>query len=163
MINRKKLIECFDDTIAFSKASLADETIESINSNTIIQENYVCCKKAKETDFGSIIVVEDSSFNVARQFSKMGKIAVLNFANPIEPGGGVTRGAMAQEECLCRSSNLYLCLNDKNVQEGFYQAHKNENSSLASDRLIYTKKYVYLKMMNLFRECLIEKNGSMLT
>ena len=33
-----------------------------------------------------------------------GKILVLNFANPVEPGGGVRRGAKAQEEDLCRKS-----------------------------------------------------------
>jgi uncharacterized protein (TIGR02452 family) len=31
----------------------------------------------------------------------------LNFANPVEPGGGFRRGAIAQEEAICRCSVLY--------------------------------------------------------
>ena len=38
------------------------------------------------------------------------KTAVLNFANPVEPGGGILCGANAQEEYLCRNTDLYKSL-----------------------------------------------------
>lgn len=38
------------------------------------------------------------------------KIAVLNMASPLQPGGGVIRGAKAQEESLCMRSTLYPSL-----------------------------------------------------
>jgi hypothetical protein len=40
-------------------------------------------------------------------------VAVLNLASEHEPGGGWTRGALAQEECLCYRSSLYLSLHKK--------------------------------------------------
>lgn len=38
------------------------------------------------------------------------KILIVNSASALRPGGGVTGGSQAQEEHLCRSSNLYLAL-----------------------------------------------------
>ena len=54
-------------------------------------------------------------------------------------------GAMAQEECLCRSSNLYPCLCDKSVFNEFYLYHRNLRSFFYSDRLIYTKGVTVFK------------------
>lgn len=52
---------------------------------------------------------------------------------------------MAQEECLCRSSNLYPCLCDKSVFNEFYLYHRNLRSFFYSDRLIYTKGVTVFK------------------
>lgn len=70
---------------------------------------------------------------------------MLNFANPHYPGGGVHNGDMAQEECLCRSSNLYPCISNKNVFNDYYLYHKDMNHYFFSDRLIYTKGVTVFK------------------
>ena len=55
----------------------------------------------------TIKVIQDDSFNVAAQLINQGfNPAVLNMANQTHAGGGVTNGASAQEESLCRRSNL---------------------------------------------------------
>lgn len=143
------LVKCFNDTLNVSNSMLLSETINAINSNKIYKENFVAGKKnekqAYKDIFNYLSVESNKSFNAAKQYSQLGKVAVLNFANPHFPGGGVKNGAMAQEECLCRSSNLYLCLNAKNVYEDYYLYNRNIKNRFFSDRLIYTKNVTVFK------------------
>lgn len=73
------------------------------------------------------------------------KTAVHNFASASNPGGGVERGASAQEECLCRCSDLYFCLNTKAMWDGFYTPHRNAHDPLHNDDIIYTPEVTVFK------------------
>ena len=88
-----------------------------------------------------VTVTQNRSFeaviNLKKEYPEA-KTAVLNFANPVEPGGGVKRGAMAQEESLCRSINLYFSLVRPDVLEQYYRVHQGLQGYAFSDRLIYS-------------------------
>ncbi|MDE7325486.1 MAG: TIGR02452 family protein, partial [Lachnospiraceae bacterium] len=73
------------------------------------------------------------------------KTAVHNFASASNPGGGVARGANAQEECLCRCSGLYFCLNTGAMWEGFYTPHRSAHNPLHNDDIIYTPEVTVFK------------------
>lgn len=94
----------------------------------------------------NIKVTKNSSFNAARNYT--GKVAVLNFASATNPGGGVTKGSNAQEECLCRCSTLYNVLSDKKFDELFYSPNKNYGNALHTDDLIYTPNIQIIKSDN---------------
>lgn len=64
-------------------------------------------------------------------------VLVLNFANPVNPGGGVRHGARAQEEDLCRKSTLLASLEGKKAAP-YYQKHREAMSWLSSDAVILT-------------------------
>lgn len=93
-----------------------------------------------------VIVTKNRSFEAARPYAEQGlKIAVLNFASSTNPGGGVTSGASAQEECLCHVSTLYPCLKDESMWDLFYAPHRKARNPLHNDDIIYTKDVIVFK------------------
>lgn len=146
----ESLVACFNDTIERSQTGeLKEFTERAISSNCLYKENFSSpdCGRQNYADSAAekILVVPDSTFAAAQKNIRYGKTAVLNFANPQYPGGGASKGAVAQEECLCRCSNLYLCLSAPNIFEDYYFYHKKYTNHLFSDRLIYTKDVVMFK------------------
>jgi len=119
-----KLKETIKASIANQKIILEGDTISDV-------EKLVYPQKAK------VIVSKKRSYEAASAYSGQ-KICVHNFASASNPGGGVTKGASAQEECLCRCSSLYFCLNIKEAWDGFYTLHRNARNPLHNDDIIYT-------------------------
>ncbi len=62
-------------------------------------------------------------------------ILVLNLANPVNPGGGVRRGAKAQEEDLCRKSSLLISLESEKAK-AYYEYNRGLNTFMGSDALM---------------------------
>lgn len=89
------------------------------------------------------------SFTLARKVdafrNKNSKeVLVLNFANPVHPGGGVRRGALAQEEDLCRKSSLLISLESKEASI-YYENNKKLRTNMGSNAIIITPKVEVIK------------------
>lgn len=143
MIDRRlKNAQIFCDTEQRYKtdSTLIESIKESINSQIFIDEKEslneiaeVDCKKAK------IVVSGKRSLEAAELYAKQGKqVCVLNFASATNPGGGVVNGSSAQEECICRCTTLYPCLNNKDMWNKFYLPHRRANNPLYNNDCIYT-------------------------
>lgn len=78
---------------------------------------------------------------------KANNILVLNFANPVNPGGGVRRGARAQEEDLCRKSSLLFSLESEHAQR-YYRYNKSLHTYMGSDAIILTPNVEIIKDVN---------------
>lgn len=143
-MGREELISSFQDTLKYAETSLKNKIELARKSNIVFKEGFKSRKPHGDKEC-FITVVANTIFATAKNYIKDGKVAVLNFANPENPGGGVQNGAMAQEECLCRSSILYPCLIDDNVFDEYYQYHRNLRNNFFSDRLIYTKEVTVFK------------------
>ena len=94
-------------------------------------------KKGLYEDVANVIVTKKRTFEAAAAYKNQ-HVAVHNFASASNPGGGVTKGANAQEECLCRCSGLYFCLNTPAMWDGFYKPHRDAHDPIHNDDIIYT-------------------------
>ena len=138
---RTRLVESFRDTQARVKEdpALAEATLRMQAGTQLYLADYRAVARPHRSDGGAMEVVEDTSFHCARGLLDGGdRVAVLNFANAFSPGGGVTRGAMAQEECLCRSSNLYSALTLPYMLKNYYKHNARTVGDMGSDAVIYS-------------------------
>ncbi len=105
----------------------------------------------------AVEVKADTTFHCAQRLVCGGKkTAVLNFANAYNPGGGVKQGALAQEECLCRSSNLYEALTLPYLIRHYYKWNQKNTGDMGSDRLIYSPQVTVFKTDDVYPENLPE-------
>lgn len=151
-----ELIAIFEDTKnLYSKNEYLKNAIaETCKSQEFIPDNASDDKSdifniasAEIDKTTKITVTKNRTMEAARKYVEQGKkTAVLNFASATTPGGGVTRGSSAQEECLCRVSTLYPCLTTKDMWEKFYAPHRSGSSNaLYNDDIIYSKDIVVFK------------------
>ena len=104
----------FEDTEKICKEN--EKLKESVKKSTegqklILEGTELPLVDKKRYDSQAKVVVSKKRTYEAASGYKGTKTAVHNFASASNPGGGVERGANAQEECLCRCSGLFFCLN----------------------------------------------------
>ena len=138
-MGRKELIACFEDTQRMALGPLSAQTAAACSRQRVYEAGFVAAVLPLHEQDCPCLVEAASSLQSARVHRGGGRVAVLNFANPVNPGGGVTRGARAQEEDLCRCSSLYPCLCDGRVADAYYGYHRALRAPEGSDRLIYTR------------------------
>lgn len=147
---REERVEIFQDTLAWIKAdpTLSASVVEAKKKTTVYYEDDYPQFDMNVIKDEQISVTRDRSYQAAMRLAKENpgkRIAVMNFANAFHAGGGVTRGAGAQEECLCRCSTLYPLLYRRSLRDSYYKHHHDLNTSKASDSLIYTEGVVICK------------------
>lgn len=145
-------LELFNDTCnrIVNNEKLKLLTKKAIHSTKLYHEGFKSAKAPQYPDC-TISVEEGLTLQAAKELSQQyARVAVLNFANPIEPGGGVARGANAQEEYLCRASNLYNCLVSENAKL-YYEMNRSllrncmQECFLASDLVLYSPNITVIR------------------
>ncbi len=160
-MTRDENIEIFENTVDVCKGS---ETLKASIKNSCAKQSFISEKDdlpdgSKIVRFeqpAKIIISKKRTFEAAQAYAgKNGdKVCVLNFASASNPGGGVLNGARAQEECLCRVSTLYFCLDVDEMWEKFYKPHRAMHNPLHNDDIIYTPEIAVFKSDTAYPELL---------
>lgn len=142
MPSKEENIKIFNDTISKCVKTLYESTDKCIAEQKFYINEPVPETADRFEEPAKVLVTKSSSFDAARKYNN---VAVLNFASATNPGGGVTRGSNAQEECLCRCSNLYLALACDEAMDKFYTPHREHLGPLHNDDIIYTPNVTIIK------------------
>lgn len=153
-MGREENIKTFQDTerLVKEKSILTDAVRYSTKNQILIPEDMQVADMMSEierkcTQFiaqANVLVSTKRTYEAASAY-KGKKVCVHNFASATNPGGGVTKGSSAQEECLCRCSTLYFNLNTSDMWAGFYSPHRNAQDPLHNDDCIYTPNVTVFK------------------
>lgn len=147
---RLELVKIFNDTMKWTKSdNMLSEAVKfSVSHTQLYQEGEQMTLPALIQRNTKFHVSAEKSFEAAMRLRTLypkAKIAVHNFASATNPGGGVTVGARAQEECLCRCSTLYPCLERSDLWENYYIFHRNRNDVRYTDACIYSPDILIIK------------------
>lgn len=138
----------FEDTERLCRQNerLVESIKNSINKQQLILEKdtYIVDTASGFTEKAKVIVSPKRTYEAASAYKGQAVVA-HNFASASNPGGGVTRGANAQEEALCRCSTLYFCLDIDELWKGFYLPHRKEKNPIHNDDCIYTPDVTVFK------------------
>lgn len=158
---REDNILVFQDTekLCKSNATLQEATKRAIAQQKVILENDALSSIVYEkyNENARVVVSKKRTFEAAAAY-KGQKIAVHNFASASNPGGGVENGANAQEECLCRCSNLYFCLKEQEMWEKFYKPHRSAHNPIHNNDIIYTPSVTVFKTDSAMPKLMDEKD-----
>ncbi|MCR5182639.1 MAG: TIGR02452 family protein [Clostridia bacterium] len=134
------LIKEFNNTQALIQEDpeLAALTEETTRKSWMYRQGFRAENRTVKNQEFNITVTDRSTFEEAALHVGEGRICALNFANAYNPGGGVERGARAQEEDLCRTSNLYNAITRRYFIENYYGWNRRNTGDLGTDNLIYS-------------------------
>jgi len=124
---KKNLIDVFQDTLELSKSftnksETTKHTFDDILGPFLSEYN------------GNVIVEPIDTVSSLQKWSKLGKTCILNMASAKRPGGGVERGATAQEESMFRCSNLWDSIDKSNYPLKMDECLYTQNSTFFKDK-----------------------------
>ena len=144
MSSCRENIKVFENTLCLCNTVYKNDTAEAMR-NTEVIFNGASLIKEKGNKEQNIRVVTAGSVSAIEGVVAGRRVAALNFADALTPGGLVWEGETTQEEDLCRCSNLYPCISQDKVFDNYYGYNRSLENDIYSDRLIYSSDVLFFK------------------
>lgn len=94
-------------------------------------------------------IIEKETSNLAYANRKDDYMRYINSYSSTRSGKYATQGIYKyynkNNECLCRCSSLYFCLNTSEIWEKFYKPHRTAKNPIHNDDIIYTPDVIVFK------------------
>lgn len=162
-MSKEELIEVFKDTQESYSVGNTHVAMRNCVANTFVlngenDEEFLEHLEKNHEKPATVKVTKRDTLSAAKEYVEIigevpysegnpndGFVAVLNFASATTPGGGVTKGSTAQEECICRCSTLYPALNQQMCWDEYYNVNRKAWDNRGSDTIIYTQDVLVFK------------------
>ena len=139
--------EIFSDTLGIIEQEFENEVAESIKDTEFCSARNLpeIKENSCETEIKVVPLDSISAAIKCHEDYPNKKIVLLNFSDPVVPGGSVAKGAIAQEEDLCRCTTLYPVLNSDKCFYSYYLPNRKARSYNSLDKVIYSPNIKILK------------------
>ena len=135
----KDLVAVFEDTRKQSKSVKARAIVNVMGIDD--DATLVGLAKEQKIEFVKCGTVK-AGRDLVKNKAEFDKVAILNFADALVPGGLVLYGAPTQEENICRCSNLYETLLECPV---YYNLNRQNGTDIYLDNMIYSENVTVFK------------------
>ena len=136
MVDKEYLVKVFEDTEKIVNSGAFDNVLFSSKEMFDVKKRNPLVQDVLNDKKGLVTVDNMDCVSMAQTLSYAGKTCILNMASHYRPGGGVKNGARAQEEELCRRSNLIF---------GLEYNSNNDLYPIQEDEYLYTKDVTFFK------------------
>jgi len=133
-VNGKKVkLQLSKEQMEASHVLLPEEKLETGNNPTISSSAEQCRYDCVKQD--SFVAAIQLAHDRPEEANAVKPVLVLNFANPVNIGGGVYKGASTQEEDLCRRSTLLRSLENSKAFH-YYRYNRGLHTHMGSDAIL---------------------------
>jgi uncharacterized protein (TIGR02452 family) len=137
MANRSELKKIFEDTYSRAQVDYPYQ-YNCVNYPETQSYNF---SREKPSNYDFLVTKGDCIDDCIPELQTNRKVLLINSASMVHVGGGVVNGATAQEEAICRRSNLYLAL--QKVDQALHYPLFNKTKGIYTPKVTVFKDQQY--------------------
>lgn len=144
---KDKLVKVFYETLYSidTNDDIRKSTMDSIENSEIFDQSILNVPMPEPRyEKTNVILSKKKTIDAALEYNGK-RVAIHNFASATTPGGGVRTGSRAQEESICRCTNLYPAISREKLMRDFYMKNREAYNPYFLNMGIYSPDILILR------------------